>query len=190
MLKNQIESIINEQAHSKLLDVEKTYAQKHELLDEDATVEAISLPFDVIERCHKETEELLAEETASFLTKPVHYLKEHANEFMYVTSERLDVIRVDSFALEFDGAFGVYSAMFGLRLQKKYSAFLHSYLTAHLQHKQMTYSAVFSGEDGLWEVNLALDALDGFSAQQPFDEVLTQLYCLVFGLLEELEASV
>ncbi|CAM5678589.1 hypothetical protein LSPH24S_05456 [Lysinibacillus sphaericus] len=59
-----------------------------------------------------------------------------------------------------------------------------------LQHKQMTYSAVFSGEDGLWEVNLALDALDGFSAQQPFDEVLTQLYCLVFGLLEELEASV
>lgn len=190
MLKNQIELLINNQANSKLLDVEKTYAQKHELLDEDATVETISLPFDVIERCNKETEELLAEETASFLTKPVHYLKEHANEFMYVTSERLDVIRVDSFALEFDGAFGVYSALFGLRLQKKYSAFLHSYFKAHLQHEQITYSAVFSGEDGLWEVNLALDALDVFSEQQSFDEVLAQLYCLVFGLVEELEANV
>lgn len=190
MLKTKIESIINEQANIKLIDVEKSYAQKHALLNEDATVDTVSLQFEVIERCNKETEELVAEETTLFLTKPVQYLKEHANEFMYVTSERFDVIRVDSFALEFDGAFGVYSALFGLRLQKKYSEFLHSYFKAHLQNEKMTYSAAFSGEDGLWEVNLALDALDGFSEQQSLDEVLAQLYSLVFGLLEELEAAV
>jgi len=190
VLKKQIESFINEETNSNLIDIEKSYAQKHALLHDGAMVDTISLQFQVIERCLKETEELIAEETASFLSNPVHYLKEHANEFMYVASERFDVIRVDSFALEFDGAFDVYSALFGLRLQKKYSEFLHSYFKAHLHHDKMIYSAAFSGEDGLWEINLALDALDGFSEQQSFDEVLAQLYSLVFGLLEELEAAV
>ncbi|MFJ7738081.1 branched-chain amino acid aminotransferase [Lysinibacillus sp. NPDC097287] len=190
MLKKQIELLINEQANIKLLDVENAYAQKHALLNDEAMVDTTSLQFNVIERCDKETEELLAEETASFLTMTVHYLKEHPNEFMYVTSNRLDVIRVDTFALEFDEAFGVYSALFGLRLQKKQSEFLHTYLKAHLQHEKMTYSAAFSGEDGLWEVNLALDALDGFNEQQTFDEVLVRLYCFIFVLLEELEAIV
>lgn len=189
MLKKQIESLINEQTNSKLLEVEKTYAQKHALLNEDATLETMAIPFEVIERCNKETEELLAEESATFLTKPIHYFKEQSNEFLYVSSERFDVIRVDSFALEFDGAFGVYSALFGLRLQKKYSALLHSYFKEHLQHEQMTYSVAFSGEDGLWEVNLALDALDGFNEQQSVEEVVAQLYAFVFGLLEELEAE-
>ncbi|MFJ7951265.1 branched-chain amino acid aminotransferase [Lysinibacillus sp. NPDC096418] len=190
MLKKQIEFLINEKEIIKLLDVEKAYVQKYELINDKALVDTTSLELNVIERCNKETEELLAEETASFLTMPVHYLKEHPNEFMFVTSDRLDVIRVDTFALEFDEAFGVYSALFGLRLQKKQSDFLHTYLKAHLQHEKMTYSAAFSGEDGLWEVNLALDALDGFSEQQSFDEVLVRLYRFVFGLLEELEAII
>lgn len=190
MLKKQIELLISEQENIKLLDVEKAYAQKHELLNEGAIVDTTSLKFEVIERCDKETEELLAEETAAFLTMPIHYLKEHPNEFMFVTAGRLDVVRVDTFALEFDEAFGVYSALFGLRLQKKQSEFLHTYLKAHLNHETLTYNAAFSGEDGLWEVNLTLDALDEFNEQQSFDEVLTRLYCFVFGLLEELEASV
>lgn len=190
MLKKQMELLMNEQVNVGLVDVEKAYAKKHALLSEDEIVEMTTLQVDVIERCNKETEELLAEETASFLAMPVHYLKEHPNEFMYVASDRLDVIRVDSFALEFDEMFGVYSALFGLRLQKKQSEFLHAYLKADLQHEKMTYSAAFSGQEGLWEVNLALDALDGFSEEQSFDEVIVRLYRFIFGLLEELEETV
>ncbi|KOS71714.1 hypothetical protein AEA09_01645 [Lysinibacillus contaminans] len=190
MLKKQMELLMNEQANLALIDVEKAYAKKHALLSNEEITETTTLHVDVIERCDKVTEELLAEETAVFLTTPVQYLKEHPNEFVYVTSERLDVIRVDSFALEFDEMFGVYSALFGLRLQKKQSEFLRTYLTTHLQHEKMTYSVAFSGEDGLWEVNLALDAMDGFSEVQSFDEVLVHLYRFVFGLLEELEAIV
>ena len=190
MLKKQMELLMNEQVNLALLDVEKAYAKKHALLSDEAVQGTTSLHFDVIERCDKATEELLAEETASFLAMPVHYLKEHPNEFMYVASDRLDVIRVDTFALEFDEAFGVYSALFGLRLQKKQSEFLHAYLKTHLQHEKMTYSVAFSGQDGLWEVNLALDALGAFSEQQSFDEVLVHVYRFVFGLLEELEETV
>lgn len=189
MLKKQIEQLINEQTQLALLDVEKNYVEKHELLPNDAIVEVTSLTFNVIERCDKEHEELLAEETTSFLTQPIKYLKEHPLEFMYVESDRLDVIRVDTFALEFDEAFGIYSALFGLRLQKKQGEFLHSYLTTQLQHEKQAYSVAFSGQEGLWEVNLSLDALRGFNEQQSFDEVLEQLYSFVFRLLEELEET-
>lgn len=190
MLKKQMELLMNEQVNVALLDVEKAYAKKHALLSDENIRIATTIQADVIERCDKETEELLAEETASFLAMPVHYLKEHPNEFMFIASDRLDVIRLDSIALEFDEMFGVYSALFGLKLQKKQSEFLHTYLKAHLQHEKLTYSAVFSGQDGLWEINLALDALDGFSEEQSFDEVLVRLYRFIFGLLEALEETV
>lgn len=190
MLKKQMELLMNEQVNVALLDVEKAYVKKHATLSNENITETTTLPVDVIERCDKETEELLAEETASFLAMPVHYLKEHPNEFLYVASERLDVIRVESFALEFDEMFGVYSALFGLRLQKKQSEFLHTYLKAHLQHEKMTYSMIFAEKDGLWDVNIALDALGEFSEGASFDEVLVRLYRLIFALLEELEDTV
>lgn len=47
----------------------------------------------------------------------------------------------------------------------------------------------FSGQDGLWEVNLALNALEGFSEQQSFGEVFVLLYRFVFELLVELEET-
>lgn len=185
-----MELLMNEQVNLALLDVEKAYAEKHALLLDGTVQDMTSLHFNVIERCDKLSEELLEEETELFLAIPVQYLKEHSHEFMYVESDRFDVIRVDSLALEFDEAFGVYSALFGLRLQKKQGEFLHAYLTSHLQQEKMTYSVAFSGQDGLWEVNLALNALDEFSEQQSFAEVLVHLYRFVFGLLEELEETV
>ncbi|MFY0518178.1 hypothetical protein [Lysinibacillus sphaericus] len=190
MLKKQMELLMNEQVDLALLDVEKAYAEKHGLLLNRTVQDLGYLHVNVIERCDKLSEELLAEESQSFLERAVQYLREHANEFMYVASDRLAVIRVDSFALEFDEAFGVYSALFGLRLQKKQGELLHTYLITHLQHENMTYSAAFSGQDGLWEINLALNALDEFSEQQSFAEVLVCLYRFIFGLLEELEETV
>ena len=190
MLKKQMEFLIKEQVKVALLDVEKAYGKKHAILPEENIMEITTLPVDVLERCDKETEELLAEETASFLATPIHYLKEHPNEFLYIASERLDVVRVESFALEFDEMFKVYSVLFGLRLQKKQSEFLHTYLKTHLQHEQITYSVAFADKDGLWDVNITLDALGGFSEDASFDEVLVQLYRFIFALLEELEDTV
>ncbi len=189
LLKKQMELLLNGQVNLALLDVEKAYVEKHALLHEGVIQHKTSLHFNVIERCDKLNEELLAKETETFLAMSVHYLQEHAHEFMYVESDRFEVIRVDSFALEYDEAFAVYSALFGLRLQKKQGEFLHTYLTTHLQHENITYSMAFSGQDGLWEVNLALNALEGFSEQQSFGEVFVLLYRFVFELLVELEET-
>lgn len=108
-----MELLLNGQVNLALLDVEKAYVEKHALLHEGVIQHKTSLHFNVIERCDKLNEELLAKETETFLAMSVHYLQEHAHEFMYVESDRFEVIRVDSFALEYDEAFAVYSALFG-----------------------------------------------------------------------------
>ena len=76
-----------------------------------------------IERCDKETEELLAEESSSFLEQPIEYFKNHKNEFMYLESEWFDLIGVDAISFEADSVFGTYDVMMGLKLQKKYEIF-------------------------------------------------------------------
>ena len=190
MLRKQMELLMKEQVNVSLLDVEKAYVEKHAIVSGQDIMETTTLPVNVMERCDKETEELLAEETSSFLATPIHYLKEHPTEFLYVASERLDVVRVESIALEFDEMFNVYSALFGLRLQKKQSEFLNTYLKAHLQHEEITYSLAFAEKDGLWDVNIALDAIDGFNKEMSIEAALVRLYRFIFALLEELEATV
>src|SRR5438309_11030080 len=87
---------------------EREYIEKYHLLNDyvDKTIVFIekepSLRFaDVyIERCDKETEELLAEESSLFLHQPIEYFKKHSNEFMYVESEWFDLIGVDAISFE------------------------------------------------------------------------------------------
>lgn len=54
----------------------------------------------------------------------------------------------------------------------------------------MTYSMAFSGQDGLWEVNLALNAFGEFSEQQSFGRSICRFVSLCFGLLVEIEETV
>ena len=81
-----------------------------------------------IERCSKETETMIANESSSFLNKPIIYLKEHKNEFIYVESALFDDIGVEGISLEADDVFGTYDVMLGLKLQKKFDRVLREYL--------------------------------------------------------------
>lgn len=46
------------------------------------------------------------------------------------------------------------------------------------------YSVSFSGQDGLWEVNVALNCIDGFTEAQTFEESYALLYRFIFNLIE------
>ena len=141
-----------------------------------------------LERCDKETEETLAVETAAFLQQKLAYLKAHQAEFLYAESADFTNLKMDAVVLEFDETFKVYTALFGLRLQKKVSAQLKAYLRDHLKGMLGSSSAMFAGNEGIWEINIALDAIEGFSG----DETIQQAYELLVGfvkeLLEEIEA--
>ncbi|MFJ9462838.1 branched-chain amino acid aminotransferase [Viridibacillus arvi] len=192
MLKQQIENYIeNHISENKieLFDIEKEYAEKHQLLTSGVSVAEKAFHIDALERCNKETEELISAETPAFLQKPISYLKEQANEFVYVESSNFELIRMDAVALEFDDVFETYTALFGLKLQKKFGEAIKTYLNTHLQGDNAKYSVMFSAEDGLWDVNVPLDYLEGFSEAKSFEEIYNMIYVFFFKLVEEIEEA-
>lgn len=192
MLKQQLENYIeNHISENKieLFDIEKKFAEKHQLLSSDLIVTEKAFHTDVLERCNKETEELIATETPAFLGKSISYLKEQANEFVYVESSDFELIRIDAVALEFDDVFETYTALFGLKLQKKFGDAIKNYLNTHLTGDNAKYSVMFSGEDGLWDVNVPLDYIEGFNEEQSFEEIYNMIYRFFFKLVEEIEET-
>lgn len=190
MLKKQMEKYIVENTKDnkiEFFEVDKEYVAKHQLITSGQTVLDKDFHFNVVERCVKETENLIREEDQQFLSGSISYLKNHMNEFIYVESDAFDLIRIDAVVLECDDVFKTYSSLFGLKLQKKFGDAIKAYLDTHLHGDGAKYSVLFSNEDGLWDMNFALDYVDGFSEDLSFVEVYQLMYNFIFKLVEAID---
>ncbi|WP_274307154.1 protoporphyrinogen oxidase [Solibacillus daqui] len=143
----------------------------------------VKLHLEVLERCSKETEDTITAEGLAFASTPIAYLKENQGEFIYVECTQFLDIRIDAVALEFDDAFNLYTALFGLKLQKKHSEAIRKYLKANVKSVLGSSSAAFSGQEGLWELNIAVDCIEGFNDSMSIEEVCEFLYHFVAQLL-------
>ena len=147
-----------------------------------------NLFLEVLERCSKETEDTIQAESQAFASTKISYLKEKMSEFIYVESAAFIDIRVDAIALEFDDAFNLYTALFGLKLQKKHGEAIRQYLKANVKSALGSSSASFSGQEGLWELNIAVDCIEGFSEDLTIQEIVELIYQFVAQLIEAVEA--
>lgn len=111
------------------------------------------------------------------------------NEFVYVESNAFEVIRVDAVVLELDDVFETYTALFGLKLQKKFGNDMKAYLDKHLHGDGAKYSVMFSNEDGLWDMNFALNYIEGFSEDLSFVEVYQLMYDFIFKMVEAVDEA-
>lgn len=186
MLQKQLKLLI-EKTPVALLPIERKYAEEQGLLEAGTDVLPAIFQPSVVERCNKETEEPVAGTDAAFYTQPISYLKEHEEEFVYVEANRLDVVGIDAVAVEFDRLYGGYTALFGFQMQKKYGDAIKSYLDKNLQQAAVPYSISFSGQDGLWEMNINVGAMPGFDDTQSFEQVMSAFYEFMFHLLESIE---
>lgn len=141
-----------------------------------------------IERVHKETDESIAEETpASFFKEPIQFLKQHKSEFIYLESPAFDLIRVDAISLELDDMFGFYNVMLGLKLQKKYDQALKAYLSEHLDGPELRFGAMFNQADGLWDLNFALNYVEGFKDEMSIGDAYQLIYEFLSKLVEAVQ---
>lgn len=147
-----------------------------------------SLTIETLEICAKETEETLRMADERFLEEPVSYLKTNKAEFLFVASPDFDPYQVDSLVLEVDDLFGTYMALFGLQGKKKDGEAIRSYIEEQLQQHTLGLSIAFSDNEGLWEVNMPLDPIDGFTESMPVGQTL-ELVHKVLGGLNELKAG-
>ncbi|KAA0964849.1 branched-chain amino acid aminotransferase [Sporosarcina sp. ANT_H38] len=192
MLKKQLGKYITENMTDNTIEffeIDREYVAKHQLIAGDVTVVEKAFQFSVIERCVKETENLIREEDQNFLNDSISYLKNHVNEFVYVEANAFEVIRVDAVVLEFDEVFEKYTALFGLKLQKKFGNDMKAYLDTHLHGDGAKYSVMFSNEDGLWDMNFALDYVEGFSEDLSFVEIYQLMYDFIFKMVDAVDEA-
>ena len=172
---------------------EKGYAEKHQLIPTGIEVvekESESRFADAyLERCEKATVALVLVETPPFLNEKINHLKRHDAEFLYLESKLFDILGVDAISLELDDVFGTYTAMFGLKLQKKHEVAIKDYLDRHLTGEDGKYSVVFSTKDGLWDMNFSLNYVDGFKADMTLLEAYNLIYTFIFSMIETIEET-
>ncbi|KKI90613.1 hypothetical protein WQ54_20195 [Bacillus sp. SA1-12] len=140
-----------------------------------------------IERGLKETEEVIDTETSSFLTRPIIYLKEHMDEFIYIESRWLELIGVDAISLEVDDVFKTYDALLGLKLQKKHEKVIREYLNKNSICKNGSFDLMFNQKDGMWDLNVSLEGLQGFNEEITLGEAMCIIYRFLFRLVEAAE---
>lgn len=193
MLKKQMEIYISKalrETKVELFKEEKEYAERHHLAKDFTIVEKENITRFAdayIERCNKENEELISEESAAFLLQPLEYLKINKSEFLYLESSWFELIGVETLSLEVDDVFGTYNALFGLKFQKKIGNVLKAYLNNELQGGIGTYSLMFNQDDGLWDVNFSLNSVEGFKEEMSLGDALGLIYHFLFILVETIE---
>lgn len=194
MLKNRVEKYISNLKSEdlkviELFKEEKEYSERHQLISEDIQLIVKRSRFEdaYIERSEKELENMIAEETPTFLNQPIAYLKEHKNEFIYMESNWFDIIGVDAISLELDDLFGVYDVMLGLKLQKKYDKALKMHLKKDLSGDDANFDLMFNAPDGLWNLNFALNYVDGFKEDMSLSDAYSLIYEFLFKLVKTVE---
>ena len=195
MLRKQIEKMLGEASSSQieLPKLEKDYAEKHSLVEDNVNMielEEKSRFVDAyIERSNKESEELIAVESADFLNQSIEYLKNNINEFVYIESDWFELIGVDAVCVEMDDLFGTYEALLGLKLQKKYDKAIRDYLQTELKGEAAKFALLFNAEEGLWNVNISLNDIEGFQESLSIGEAFSRIYHFLFKLVETVEAG-
>ncbi|MFK9093561.1 branched-chain amino acid aminotransferase [Bacillus salipaludis] len=195
MLKDQIIQYIrtNQKADGIILFGEELeYLENHQLAADVQVVEGdASTRFTdaYIERCDKETENMIRNESSAFLSEPLAYLKKHKNEFLYLESKWFDLVNVDAISLEADDVFGTYDVMLGLKVQKKFEKVLKEQLDSSLHGGEAKFDLIFSHEDGLWNLNFALNYVEGFHEEMTIGQAIQLIYRFLFKLVEVVEGN-
>ena len=198
MLKEKIQKYISEKISQSttegvvLFREELEYAEQNQLSGENHFVEKDAntrFAGAYIERCDKETENMLKNETSLFLSESLQYLKKHKNEFIYLESKWFDFVNVEAISLEADDVFGTYDVMLGLKLQKKYDQKLREFLNGQLYGEEAAFDLMFSNEDGLWNLNFALNYVEGFREDMTMGEAFQLIYHFLFKLMEAVEKA-
>jgi hypothetical protein len=142
-----------------------------------------------IERCSKETETMIANESSNFLNQPLTYLKEHKSEFIYVESTLFEEIGIEGVSLEVDDVFGTYDVMLGLKLQKKFEKLLKEQLNQTLHGDDAKFDLVFSHDDGLWDLNFALNYVNGYTENISIHDALQLIHQFLTTLVHTVKQT-
>ncbi|MBS4199306.1 hypothetical protein KHA93_06510 [Bacillus sp. FJAT-49732] len=83
--------------------------------------------------------------------------------------------------------FGTYDVMVGLKLQKKFEISIKENLRKDLHGDDARFELMFNQNDGLWDLNFALNYVNGFQEEMSLEEVFRLIYRFLFKRVERIE---
>lgn len=191
-----MKAYLEKQAKNEALLVfteEKNYLLSHDLIQEEKIEETNTterFPSLYLELANKETDETIQENVDfTFLTTEVNYFEKNIEEYLYVETDAFSIVGIESLSLEVDSVFHTYEAIFGLKLPKKAEGTIRSFFEKTLEGDNVTYNLLFNAQDGMWDVNLPIEAIQGFSKQMNIGETVQLIYLFLFQLGEEIEGK-
>ncbi|WP_428908498.1 branched-chain amino acid aminotransferase [Niallia sp. Krafla_26] len=210
MLKNELKKYIEKQLTNQkpldatdafqieLYEMEKEFLEQHPtiLQELEKKVEIVGkdpmMRFQevYIEKCNKETDELIAEESFTFLDQHIDYFLHHIEEFMYLESPWFEIIGVDAISFEVDSVFKTYDMMLGLKLQKKHEKSIKIFLSTNLGGDHATFDLMFNSNEGIWELNFSINHLQEFNENWTIGDAYLAAYQIIFRLREYVEEGV
>lgn len=141
--------------------------------------------YTIVDRCLKETDEVIEQQVFNVLQHPLTYLQTHQESFIYVESATFDEVNVDCMTIELDDVFQTYTALFGLRVSKDEEAFLKYFIETETNPTLAKHAILYAQADKMFDMNLTLEALDGFEANWTIEQAIEA----VVQLMRKYEAA-
>lgn len=209
MLKNKLKDYIEEELANQqgsnsvepfqieLYKEEKSFLEKHSSIVQEIG-KKVTLSEKVqdtrfndvyIEKCNKETEDLISEESSTFLDQQIQYFQHHLEEFMYLESSWFDIIGVDAISFEMDSVFKTYDVMLGLKCQKKHEVKIKTFFSTNLISDKRNFEVMFNANEGIWDVNFSINSIKGFEEDWTIREAYNNVYHFLFQLREYIETE-
>ncbi|WP_445506895.1 hypothetical protein [Niallia sp. 03190] len=193
MLKKQFQRYIENQNNQKhpLFSEEKAYVFKQSLLGE-AEIALADSPARFqnlyLELVNKESDETIQDNiNLDFLSEKMNYFEQHLDHYLYLETDAFEIIGIDGLIFEVDSVFRTYEVIFGLKLPKKLGDAIRSYFNESIKKEGITYNLLFNDQEGLWEVNFPIEALNTFSKDMEINEALQLVYLFLFQMEDEIE---
>ncbi|MGP7815773.1 hypothetical protein [Niallia sp. 01092] len=193
MLKKQFQRYIENQNNQKypLFSEEKAYVFKQSLLGE-AEIALADSPARFqnlyLELVNKESDERIQDNiNLDFLSEKMNYFEQHLDHYLYLETDTFEIIGIDGLIFEVDSVFRTYEVIFGLKLPKKLGDAIRSYFNESIKKEGLTYNLLFNDQEGLWEVNFPIEALNTFSKDMEINEALQLVYLFLFQMEDEIE---
>ena len=99
----------------------------------------------------------------------------------------MELIGIDAISFEVSDVFGTYDVMVGLQLQKKFEISLKESFNKELLGDEARFEMIFNQKDGMWDLNFALNYVQGFNEGMSLEEAFRLIYRFIFKLVERIE---
>ncbi|KAB7671211.1 branched-chain amino acid aminotransferase [Bacillus sp. B1-b2] len=184
MLLKKLETYIKKQDTDKVLLLEEEFNHLTETFANVEVVNSVDRFSDLyLELVNKETDETVESDLPySFLDSQMNYFEKNIENYLYIESSAFEIISAESFMIEVDSVFSTYELILGLQLPKKKEKDIRNYINANLQEESASFQLLFNDKDGLWELNLPLDKINGFDKNMTLAESIKLAYLFLFNL--------